>query len=235
MSVSSIILDLIVAFIVVFFALLSAKKGFVRTLVEVVGFGAAIILAFNFSTVVSDFIYDKAIEPSVFKTVNQITDSTETVIDDTVNTVLDKMPNFITESNYFNISKTDAVDLVKQDTATQNGETVLANSISKNVVKPPVVKLLSLILSIVFIAVFIFVVKFLAKFINKIFSISVIGSLNKFLGAVIGIVKGVAVSLIFCLLISLILSFTKNGFLIFTNESINSSYLFKFLMQFINF
>lgn len=235
MSISSIVLDLIIVFIVVLFAALSAKKGFVRTFIEVVGFVAAITLAFNFSTIASDFIYDKAIEPSVFKTVTQITQPTEVVIEDTVDKVFDKMPDFITESKFFNLSKTDAVNSVKQDAASQNGESVLASSISNNVVKPPVVKLLSLILSAVFIFVFLFLVKILAKFINKIFSFSIVGGLNKFLGALIGIVKGIAVSLIFCLAVSLILSFTKNGFLIFNYENINSSYLFKFLMQFIKF
>ena len=50
----SYILDAIIILIVLFYVFISAKKGFVRTLIEVVGFVAAIVIAFTVSTPIAE-------------------------------------------------------------------------------------------------------------------------------------------------------------------------------------
>ena len=54
------ILDLIIVAILVVFALLAAKKGFVKSVIEIAGFVLAIFLAFTLSSPATNFIYDKA-------------------------------------------------------------------------------------------------------------------------------------------------------------------------------
>ena len=72
----SIILDLIIVFTILLFIIMSARKGFVRTLIEVVGFVAAIAVALSISTPVSDFIYEKTVTTimSKFSILNSILD-----------------------------------------------------------------------------------------------------------------------------------------------------------------
>lgn len=224
----SYVLDLIIVFIILLFVFLSAKKGFVRTLIEVIGFIAAIVIAFTFSSPVADAIYSKAIQPSVIKTVETTANNGISNATSAVDAVWDKMPSFITESSFFGFSKESVTATVQNETA--NDVTQIAQSISDSFVKPAVTKLLSVLISVVAIVVLLFIVKILAKHINKLFNFSVVGDINKTLGGVLGLVKGGAVAIIFCLLIGLILSFAKDGFLIFTYENINSSYIFKFLM-----
>lgn len=224
------ILDGIVVIIVLIVAYFSAKKGFVKTLVETIGFVAAIIIAFTISSPLADIVYDKMIEPSIIETVNTTvsdgTDSAEKAVD----AVWNKMPNFITDNSFFNLSKSDITESVKTDT--QEGDTALAQNISNIFVYPVIIKILSVVFSVILVVALLFLVKILAKFLNKIFSFSVIGVINKFLGGVLGIFKGILLATVFCLLISLILSFTKNGFLIFNYATINASYIFKILMGF---
>lgn len=224
----SYILDAIVVLIILFFAFLSAKKGFVRTLVEVVGFVAAIIVALALSTPVADFAYDKAVEPVVTKTVEAAVSEGAANANSAVDAVWNKMPTFLTESNFLNLSKESITATINEEVTTGTAE--LASTISDSFVKPAVTKLLSVLISVILVVVLLFVVKILAKYVNKLFTFSVIGDINKTLGGILGIVKGAAVAVVFCLVISLILSFTKNGFLIFTYDAINSSYIFKFLM-----
>lgn len=226
----SYILDGIIILIILLGVFLSAKKGFVRTLIEVVGFVAAIVVAFTLSSPLANTIYDKMIEPSVVKTVEAVaTDGAENA-SAAVDAVWSKMPAFITESSFFNLSKDSITSTVQAETA--NGSAQLAQTVSDSFVAPAVTKLISVFISVILVIVLLFVVKILAKYLNKLFSFSIVGDINKTLGGLLGLVKGAAIAVIFCLVISLILSFTKNGFLIFTYDAINSSYIFKFLMGF---
>ena len=226
----SFILDAIIILIILLFVFLSAKKGFVRTLIEVVGFVAALVIAFTFSSPIANTIYDKMIQPSVVKTVENVASDGISKATSAVDAVWDKMPTFITESNFFDLSK-ETITTTVQNQAT-NETAQLAQSISDSFVKPATTKLLSVLISVILVVILLFVVKILAKYINKLFTFSIVGDINKTLGGVLGLVKGAAVAVIFCLVISLILSFTKDGFLIFTYDAINSSYIFKFLMGF---
>ena len=69
--------------------------------------------------------------------------------------------------------------------------------------------------------------KFAARLVNKLFSFSILGKINRILGGILGVPKGILLSLAFCLLAVLIVTVCKDGFLIFTDEAIESSYIFK--------
>ncbi len=226
----SIILDVIIVLILLFFAFLSAKKGFVRTLIEVVGFIAAIVVAISISTPIANMVYDTTIQPVVAKTVESAVTDGSSNVNNAVDAVWNKMPAFLTESNFFNLSKDSITATINSDVATNTAQ--LTNTISDSFIKPAVSKLLSVIISVILVLILLVVVKILAKYINKLFTFSVIGDINKTLGGILGLVKGAAVAVVFCMIVSLVLSFTKDGFLIFTYDAINSSYIFKFLMGF---
>lgn len=225
----SYILDAIILVIIAITVFLSAKKGFVRTLIEVVGFVAAIIIAFTFSTPISNSIYDNAISPIVVDTVEEAATDTANASAAAVDAIWNKLPKFITNSNFLSLSK----DGISKEVAleTSDGVTAIADSISNSFVKPLITKLLSTLISVILVVILLFVVKILAKYINKLFSFSVIGSINKTLGAALGVVKGAVIALVLSMVITLIVSITPNGFLFFTYENINASYLFKFLAE----
>ncbi len=224
----SYILDGIVILIILFFIITSSKRGFVRTLIEVVGFVAALILAFTISSPLANATYDKMIEPSVVSAVeNAANEGTQTAVD----AAWGAMPKFITNnSDMFGLTQESFADKLTQSTA--DGITGTAISVSQNIAKPIVAKILGMIYSTLLVIVLLFVVKILAKIINKLFSFSIIGKLNRSLGGAIGLIKGLAIAVVFCMIISLIVSFTANGFLVFTRDAIDSSVIFKFLAGF---
>lgn len=224
----SLVLDAIIVLIILVFAFLSAKKGFVRTLIEVVGFILAIVIALGLSTPIANGIYDTAVQPIVAKTVESAMSEGSATANAAVDAVWNKMPAFLTESSFFDVTKENITSTITDEVAANTA--TVTNSISDSFVKPIVTKLLSVLISVILVVILLFVVKLLAKYINKLFTFSVIGDINRTLGGILGVVKGVAISVIFCLIISLILSFTKDGFLIFTYDAINSSYLFKFII-----
>lgn len=71
--------------------------------------------------------------------------------------------------------------------------------------------------------------KVAARILNKLFSFSVVGKINRLLGGILGIPKGVLLALIFCMLTLLIVTLSENGFWIFTEKTVESSYIFKWI------
>ena len=225
----SIVLDLIVVSIILLFAFISAKQGFVKVIVEVVGLIAAIILTFTISTPLANTTYDKMIEPSLLKTAaensSQITDE---------NKILDALPDFITNnSEKLGISLSEFTDSISSNST--YGAQAAIKTASQNIIRPVAVKLIGLIFSVILMVILFFVVKFLAKLINKLFSFSFIGKANRTLGGIIGVFKGIIFAVFFCAVVSLIVSLTKNGFWIFTPESIENSYIFNYIVKIIPF
>lgn len=223
----SFVIDLIALAIIVLCVIISAKRGFVKVLVETVGFVAAIIIAFTISTPIAEVTYDKIIEPPVVEAaVNAVGESAE-------HEAWNALPDFLinNDSAFFGTTVNSFTEKITENIS-QGAETAVKTA-SQEIVRPVAVKMLGLLYSVILILVLLIVVKLLAKLLNGLFSFSVVGSLNRTLGGVVGGVKGIVFAVIFCMLISLIVSFTGKPFLIFTEDSINNSFVFKLVSQFI--
>ncbi len=228
----SYILDIIVIGIIALCAFLSAKKGFVRTAIELAGFILAIVLAFNLAPKVSDAAYDGMLDKTITKKItaaidNRATDSTESLTE----AVWDSVPSFIS-SNIEHFGITEEEVNAKLGKLSSSSSSEIAAELSQDAVKPIVSAAMSGIIGILIFIVISIVTKFLAVPINKLFSISLVGTLNRTLGAVLGAGKGIIYAAVFCLIISCLVVFTENGFLIFTREAIEGSALTKLLCEF---
>lgn len=219
----SIVIDLILISIILFFAITSAKRGFVKVLVETVGFIAAIILAFTISTPLAEVTYDKIIEPPIVKAaVNAAGESAE-------HEAWNALPDFLMNNDLFGTATNTFTEKISENIS--QGTEVAVKTASQGVVRPIATKMLGLLYSLILVLVLSIAVKFLAKLLNRVFSFSVVGSLNRALGGIVGAVKGIIIAVIFCMVISLIISFTGKPFLIFTENDINNTYIFKFFTE----
>lgn len=222
----SIILDVIVLGIVLLCVILSAKKGFAKSIIEVSGFVAAVILAISVSGPLAEITYDKVIEPSVIKVAEESSAAADQNIQDNISLISDKiwesLPDFV-KNNSADINQNNILNSVNIDTS--DTVTSVAEKVSQTVAKPVVSKMLSALYAVIILVVLLILVKFLAKLINPLFNFSVIGKLNRTLGGVLGLLKGILISAVFCAAVSLIISFTKEGFLCFTSESVENSFI----------
>ena len=229
----AIVIDLILIAVILLFVLTSAKRGFVKVLIETAGFIAAVIVAFTVSTPLAELTYDKIIEPPVIEAaVNAVGESAE-------HEAWNALPDFIVESDFLINSENEffgtTVNSFTEKITINIGDGVenAVKNASREVVKPVATKLIGLLYSVILIIVLSIVAKFLAKILNKLFSFSFVGKINRTLGGVVGFVKGSVVAVILCAIISLILSFTGKPFLIFSEDTINQTYLFNFLLNII--
>ena len=223
----NLVIDLIVIAIMAICVLLSAKKGFVKTLVEVAGFVAAVVLTFTLSSPLAEVTYNKIIEPPIIEA------ATKAVSDGAEGGISEALPNFISDNAASLGFSLDEFKGKITDNLTSGTETAVKTA-SQDIIKPIVTKILGLIYSVVILLILLFVVKILADFINKIFSFSIIGKANRVLGGIIGLPKGIVFAILFCMIISLLVKL-GGDFLIFTGENIEKTYVFKLLANIIPF
>lgn len=225
----SIIIDLIILAIIVLTVIISAKRGFVRTLIELVGFIAAVFISFTISTPLANTTYDKIIEPSILSSVSSTAD---TAVDSSATGTLDdfweQIPEWVKGSFEKSGITKDSLDQIISDNVGKGVQSVVETA-SENVIKPAVINTLKLIYQAVLLIVLMALVKPVAKLVNKLFSFSVIGTANRILGGVVGVPKGIIYAIEICLLITLAVSFTKNGFWIFTKDALEGSIFFSFV------
>ncbi len=219
------IIDLIVVGIILLVALISAKQGFVRTVVGVVGFVAAVVIAFTVSKPLADVTYDKVIEPPI---VNSISDTASGSLSQTVDKVWENIPSFITDNSAeLGFSKQSIENALSDEAISSTKDAFI--QVSQKAIKPVCTEIVGTIYAVILIILLMIVVRILAKLLNKAFSFSIVGKLNTTLGGMLGIVKGLVIALILCEIIVLIISFTDNGIWIFNNENIAKTTVFKFL------
>ncbi len=218
------IIDLIALGIVVVTVFLSAKHGFVRTLVEVVGFVAALIIAFNVSTPLAETTYTKVLEPQMLTAAQS---AAQTGGQGTADALWSAMPKFITDNGFLGVTYENVSSTVN-DATTSDAVQQAVKSTSRTLVMPVAVKLLSMLFATVIFVVLLIVVKIAARFLNKLFSFSIIGTANRALGGVLGVFKGLLVAAAVCMIISVLVSYT-GGFWVFTPKALSNSYLLNFI------
>ncbi len=222
------VIDVIALAIILICVLVSAKRGFVKVAVEAIGFIAAAIIAFTFSMPLAEVTYDKVIEPPVIKA------AVEAVGESAEHEAWNALPDFLIqkESAFFGTTVNQFTEKISENIS--KGTESAVKTASQEIVRPVAVKLLNLLYSVILFLVLLIVVKFLAKFLNGLFSFSLVGSLNRTLGGVLGGIKGIILAVIFFLVISLIVSFSGKPFLVFSDEAIHESIVYKIISPYLS-
>lgn len=194
----SIILDVILIAVFAAYVITAAKKGFVRTLLELVAVVAAIFLSFQISPVVSQTVYDGFVEKEIVNALEeQINENVDALsVTETANAVLDSIPDFAVS-----LASSAGVEIstIKDQIASQKIDSQnLAQSLVDKIAEPIVVGALTIIIFILLAVVLMIVLKFAAKLISKLFNIPLVKSVNKSLGGVLGAIKGALVVVVIC-------------------------------------
>ncbi len=222
----SVLIDGILLIIVALFVITSAKRGFVRVVVEAVGIVAAVIFTLTVCTPLSIATYDKIIEPPI---VNAASEQMHDTVEETVDNIVEKLPDFL-QSYIESSGIADQIVSENKGEISVTAEEYIAE-ISQNSIKPVTVKILSTIYSVIIFTLSFIIIKVLANLLNKTFSFSIIGKLNSTLGGLCGLVKGVAFVFLICCVIKFLLPITDNGIWIFNAQNIEQTHIFRFLIS----
>ncbi len=254
----TVIIDLVVVALILIIALVSAKQGFVRVLVQSVGYILAGVLAMAISTPLANTTYDKFIEKPVVDAIVDVFDDVveenndileeqigdknvleennidqnilnDMVDQEVVDKVLDSLPDFLRTEEIESVTTSVTEFTGNISNYMSDGVEGVAKAASKDIVKPLACNIISLLYSLIILSILSAVVNFIAGVVDKKISIGKLGKYNHILGGGIGVIKGAFIVGIVCAVITLIVSFTGISIFCFTPENIEKTYIFEFL------
>lgn len=216
------IVDIILVAIFAVVIISSIKKGFFRSLFDLIGSIVAFILAKIFADAFAPTVFDSFIRPGAEQYLASSLSDVGTTdyavqIEQAINSIPDAFSGIMQimglDREYL-LQKVSSVDL--------NGDNLI-ESIMNTVVEPVATALIQFILIAVLAFVFIFVIKIVVKVLDKIISkLPVINKFNSLLGAVFGLLRGIIIVAVSAMLISVLAGFINNEAFI---QSVDNSFI----------
>lgn len=194
----SVVLDIILIAIFAAFVLLAAKKGFVKTLLELVATILALMLAYQLSPVIAQGAYDGIVKESMITSIEEQLDENfnASTAAKKAEVTLEALPDFVVS---LASSAGVEIDEVKAKISSEKFSSQnLATELVEKVAQPIVVGALTIVAFMLLAIILLFALKFLAHIISKLFDVPLIGTANKILGALLGACKGVIVIVFLC-------------------------------------
>ncbi len=224
----SMILDIAVAALLILFTATGVHRGFIKSVVRLLGFAVAIVGAAIASMPIAQYIYTTffhtMIESVVARKVQEGVTAAATSLSEQVTAVLSSLPRGV--QSLLNAYGADGNQL---SGATQTGE-VLVSTIMNDVITPLCTAVLQVIVFLVLFLVLVLIVRLLGKLIDKVFAhLPVIKQVNGLLGGVLGFAEGVLVLFVLCFALQLYMTLTGVDSVLSTAH-LNDTYLLGWMM-----
>ncbi len=218
-------IDILFLAILVFAVIVSAKKGLVRTVLEIAAFVLSVVLAAQLAAPMANTCYDSFLSEQVEnKIYTELSESDEHLSDmKTVLVTVDSLPEFI--RNSFDHADSDVGTVIQQITASGTSDAEIAKQLNEQVARPLGVMVLT---SILFLLVFVLanaLLQWLAKTIAKAFKVPIVRTVNGVLGGVFGAVKGCLLIFLVCTVFIFLAPYIGGDF----QEAVNGSSVVSFV------
>lgn len=215
----SLVLDIILVVIFAAFVLTAAKKGFVKTLLELVASILALVLAYQLSPLVAQGAYEGVVKESLVTSIEeQLNENFNTsTAAKKAEVTLDALPDFVVSlASSAGVNVDDVKAKIKSEKFSSEN---IATELVEKVAEPIVVGALTIVFFMILAILLLFALKFLAHIISKLFDVPLIGTANKLLGALLGACKGVIVIVFICTVLEFIFANGDGEMATAVNES----------------
>lgn len=224
------IVDLVLILIVAVSIFVAYRKGFLISLIGVLGVVISIILSISVAPPLAEALYSAAFEKKIEATVEASIDNrlseTEIATQGAIDSVYSKLPAFI--SKYANDNGYSSEQVAEKLINGELHSNELSSSICDKAIDPAIISILKYFLIIILFFPFLVLTRLLSRFISAIIRGNILGKLNSILGGIIGLLRGAAFAILFCLLVSLIANLFSVSWL---SEAIESSFLTAFILK----
>lgn len=214
---TAIVLDVVTILMLVFFIIIGAKRGFVRSVIGFLGMVISLFVSFYLSSFLSNLIYDHFIKQQVINQID-ISIASGNVSYDTIASALPE--NLYNSFSYYGITPDKINHIIN------SGKGNIALSIA-NLISPIFITLIRMCVILTFFFILMPLFSGLASTVSGIFKLPVLSGIDASLGAVFGILKGyLAVTLIiFCVKTIGQVMYNPEG--IFLYSDVESTFVFK--------
>ena len=227
---TALVFDAVAAVIVLICIFMGVKKGFLSTIVMMVGQIAAIVVAIVLSGLLSSYIYSNFIEQKIINEMTdkiQITFSGESTAAATeiVTKATENLPGFISDKAK-KMAEEDSGLLKNLDEKLGNSSKDAAKLIEDNIIQPIAEFALRIIMFSVMFIILMIIVRLLAKLLKAVNKIPLVGGANKALGAATGLLDGIIKVIILVYIIKFAVLISDNSIPVINDETISESYVF---------
>lgn len=182
-------IDLILLGVFVAAVLISAKKGIVRTVLDVVAFVLALVLAAQLAGPLAQGCYDAVLSERVETKIEQkLSENENASASKTVVLVIDSLPGFA--KDYIEKSNSDMSRYIAQMTSGNYTAANAAADLNKEIARPACIAVLTSVFFLLLFVVLSALLQRLSKVVSKAFKIPIVGTVNTVLGGAFGAVKG---------------------------------------------
>ncbi len=216
------IVDLLLVILVGIIAVISANKGFLMAVFNIMSYVGAGILAKIFNSPVSSYLYTNYAYEKTMEKLNELlpSGSLEGEMMNVIDGVFESFPPFVYElALHFNILNPDMLF-----SGSSTGDKLTVELIEQNYIGPAVTNVISVIAIVALFIVFSILLKIVFSFINKMLTgkkHKIMRKTNMFLGAALGVIKGVIPAGLICALLNIAAPAINNDTLF---DFVNGSY-----------
>lgn len=194
----SMALDIVLLIIWAVFIIISAKKGFVLSLLEFAAVIVAMVVSFQLSSALAPQLYENWLEPKVILALQEALPAKGGTAAQQAQAVLASLPE-----NAASFAKAVGIDVnylagqIRELNLGSSGQ--LAKLLAERVGGPIVIQMCRFVLFCIFSVVISIVMKLLAGVIDRIFNLPVLRTANTALGALLGGLKGLVIVALICM------------------------------------
>ena len=218
-------IDIAIVIILAIVVWRSAIHGFMRTVIEMVGYVLAAVISISFAGVAADTVYEKMVHPAVIQSVQQCVADEGLSTDNQVDEIWESMPSFVTQTADLFVSKEEMKNEIRKS---YNKNVSTVSTVAADLVKPVTINLVKLLVSAISFLILMALVKLLAYNINRFFNLPILNVINLTFGGIIGFAKGVVVICILTFIIKIAVD-SMGNFWIFNKEFIDTTYIFRYV------
>lgn len=204
------VLDGAVILVVILMILWGYRRGFARSIVQLVGCLVALAVSFAASGPLAEGVFDRfmadKLQASVQTTVEESLSAGAFTVPEALSTALESLP--ATVRNVLGLYELDTADKILQadPDGWEPSAASLASRLVTNVVRPVTVSLLRMACFLALFLLLLVVVSILAALVGRVFHLPVLRQIDGVLGAVVGAVQGVILAFALVTVLTLIAS-----------------------------
>ena len=230
--VLSIILDVAVVILLVKVVISSGKKGFARSILDVIGYVVAIFAAYYLSMLLSNVLYSIFFKTSVETAIQNnlpIIKSAASVTE-AVQSVLESISGFFAGLiSLFGVNAASVIESVPE--ANMLTAATSAEEIANMTVKPVFVSIVTVLLFLIVFAICLRILKKISFSINEFLASSFVGPVNMVLGGAFGLAKGVLITIILTTIVGLFMEVSDSSFAQAIGNAVSDTYVLRFLFN----
>lgn len=225
------LLDLILFFVVAIIAIISARKGFLMSLFNIISFIVSGFLAKIFSVPVANYVYDAYCREAIIAKMYEImpSGSLEGELSGAVLKTLEALPDFVMSMiSHFGFLSLDNEIFSSTET------NLTVEVIEQTYLEPIILKMISVIAIIVLFIIFAVILRFVFALINKLVTRKkhkIIRGTNMLLGAALGVIKGCVIAGLLCAVLNIAAPAIDNPTL---NDFVNGSAVCNIITELLN-